>query len=85
MAADGVNGLGDDPAVVPLDLDAQTKTDPTGLDLLGELGMSPASRSNVDVPPPAVEGSAFQKFLERGRRLDERRQQREEPTSSLAW
>lgn len=43
--------------------------------LLGELGMSPASRSNVDVPLPAVEGSAFQKFLERGRRLDERRQQ----------
>ena len=46
--------------------------------LLGELGMSPASRSNVDVPPPAVEGSAFQKFLERGRRLDERRQQHKE-------
>ena len=46
--------------------------------LLGELGMSPASRSNVDVPLPAVEGSAFQKFLERGRRLDERRQQRKE-------
>ena len=46
--------------------------------LLGELGMSPASRSNVDVPPPAVEGSAFQDFLERGRRLDERRQQHKE-------
>ena len=45
--------------------------------LLGELGMSPASRSNVDIPP-AVEGSAFQKFLERGRRLDERRQQHKE-------
>ena len=45
--------------------------------LLGELGMSPASRSNVDIPP-AVEGSAFQDFLERGRRLDERRQQRKE-------
>ena len=40
--------------------------------LLGELGMSPASRSNVDVPPAAVEGSAFQKFLERGRRIHER-------------
>ena len=46
--------------------------------LLGELGMTPASRSNVDAPPAAVAGSAFQEFLERGRRLHERRQQREE-------
>ncbi len=48
--------------------------------LLGELGMSPASRSNVDVPPPAVEGSAFHEFLERGRRIHERRQHKERET-----
>ena len=48
--------------------------------LLGELGMSPASRSNVDVPPPPVEGSAFHEFLERGRRIHQRRQHKERET-----